>query len=134
MPEQPRSPFAYAILRVVPRVQRGERINVGVIVYCRTEDYLAALVSLDEARLQALEPSVSAQERRELGDQLAGLARIAAGDPTAGPIAALPASDRFGWLVAPSSTMIQTSQVHTGLTADPRGTLQSLFKELVSAG
>jgi hypothetical protein len=134
MPEPTRSPFAYAIVRVVPRVERGERINAGVIVYCRARDYLAAMVALDEARLQALEPSVSAQECRELREQLAGLARVAAGDPTAGPIAGLPASERFGWLVAPSSTIIQTSRVHTGLTADPRSTLRSLFDELVGGG
>ena len=133
-PEQPRSPFAYAILRVVPRVERGERINAGVIVYCRTQDYLAALVSLDEARCRRSSRPFSAHERQELREQLAALARVAAGDPTAGPIAALPASDRFGWLVAPSSTIIQTSQVHTGLTADPRKTLRSLFDELVGAG
>jgi hypothetical protein len=124
-----RSPFAYAIVRVVPRIERGERINAGVIVYCRQRDFLAALVALDEARLAALDPAVSAPEVRA---HLDAIVRIAAGDSGAGPIAALPASERFGWLVAPSSTIIQTSGAHTGLTADPRRTLENLFVELVT--
>jgi hypothetical protein len=128
MPDPQRSPFAYAVVRVVPRVERGERINAGVIVYCRQRDFLAARVALDEARLAALDSSVSAPKVRE---HLDALVRIADGDPAAGPIAALPASERFGWLVAPSSTIIQTSAAHTGLTADPRKTLESLFTGLV---
>lgn len=131
MPEPARSPFTYAIVRVVPRVDRGERINAGVILYCRQRDFLAALVELDEARLAALDPTVSAAQVRE---HLDAIVRVAAGDPTAGPIAALPASERFGWLVAPSSTIIQTSDAHTGLSADPRRTLASLFAELVTFG
>lgn len=128
MPEPARSPFAYAVLRVVPRVERGERFNAGVVVFCRQRGFLGAKVELDERRLAALAPDASAAEVR---DHLEGLARIAAGDPGAGAIAALPASERFGWLVAPSSTIIQASEVHTGLTDDPRRTLDSLFAELV---
>ncbi|MGO9976516.1 MAG: DUF3037 domain-containing protein [Solirubrobacteraceae bacterium] len=129
MPDPERDPFAYAIVRVVPRIERGERINAGVIVYCRQRDFLAARVALDEARLAALDPGASATEVRA---HLDAIVRIAAGERYAGPIAALPASERFGWLVAPSSTIIQTSEVHTGLTADPHRTLDTLFNELVS--
>ncbi len=129
MPDPERKPFAYAIVRVVPRIERGERINAGVIVYCRQRDFLAARVALDEARLAALDPGASATEVRA---HLDAIVRIAAGDRYAGPIAVLPGSERFGWLVAPSSTIIQTSEVHTGLTADPHRTLDTLFNELVS--
>lgn len=127
--EQAHSPFTYAVVRIVPRVERGERINAGVIVFCRQRDFLEALVDLDEVRLAALDPSVDAPTVRE---QLQGIVRVAAGDPSAGPIAGLPKSDRFGWLVAPSSTIIQTSDAHTGLTSDPLRTLRRLFDELVS--
>ena len=129
MPEPPRSPFSYAVLRVVPRVERGERFNAGVVVFCRQRGFLGAKVELDERRLTALAPNTNASEVR---DHLEGLARVAAGDPDAGAIAALPASERFGWLVAPSSTIVQPSEVHTGLTHDPGKTLDSLFAELVA--
>ncbi len=130
MPDPPRSPFSYAIVRIVPRIERGERVNAGVILFCRQRGFLAALVALDEVRLEALDASVSAAEVHE---HLDAIARIAAGDPSAGPIGTLPASERFGWLVAPSSTIIQTSEPHPGLTADPQTTLESLFADLVSA-
>ena len=123
-----RDPFSYSILRVVPRVERGERFNAGVVLFCRQRDFLQAKVGLDLARLDALAPGASAEE---LGRHLESLARIARGDAGAGPIAALPASERFGWLVAPSSTMIQPSDVHTGLCEDPAATLEQLFEELV---
>jgi hypothetical protein len=128
VPDSPRKPFAYAILRVVPRVERGERLNVGVVLYCRQRDFLGARIELDERRLAALAPAVDAGELR---GHLEALVRVAAGEPDAGPIAALPASERFGWLVAPSSTMIQPSEVHTGLCQDPEETLRGLFSELV---
>jgi hypothetical protein len=128
VPEPARSPFSYAVLRVVPRVERGERFNAGVVVFCRQRGFLGAKVELDERRLAALAPDTKASEVR---DHLEGLARVAAGDPGAGAIAALPASERFGWLAAPSSTIIQASEVHTGLTDDPGKTLDSLFAELV---
>lgn len=122
------SPFTYAILRVVPRVERGERFNAGVVLFCRQRDFLGARVGLDEARLAALAPDASAEEVRA---HLEALVRVAAGDPDAGAIGALPASERFGWLVAPSSTIIQPSEVHTGLSSDPPATLNALFAELV---
>ena len=104
-------PFQYAIVRVVPRVERGECMNVGVVFFCRPRRYLAARTALDEARLDAFAPGLDAAEVRS---HLDAMARIAAGDADAGPVARLEQSERFHWLVAPSSTMIQTSPVHTG--------------------
>jgi hypothetical protein len=124
-----RSPFAYAIVRVVPRVDRGERFNAGVVLYCRQRQFLAARTHLDEARLRALDPDADAEQVRA---HLQAIERIAAGDPDAGPIAALDRSERFGWLVAPSSTIIQPSRVHTGLCEDPQATLDHLFETLVA--
>jgi hypothetical protein len=123
-----RSPFSYAIVRVVPDVERGERVNAGVVVFCRQKDFLGAKVALDEPRLKALAPDLAPEKVRP---HLDALVRVAAGDPDAGPIAALSPSDRFGWLVAPSSTMIQPGETHTGLTEDPARTLDDLFAELV---
>jgi hypothetical protein len=128
VPGAARKPFAYAILRVVPRVERGERLNAGVVLYCRQRDFLGARVRLDERRLEAFAPGLAITDVR---GQLEALARVAAGEPGAGPIASLPASERFGWLVAPSSTIIQPSEVHTGLSEDPAETLRALFAELV---
>jgi hypothetical protein len=125
---RPLRPFSYAILRVVPRVERGECFNAGVVLFCRQLDFLAAKVGLDARRLAALAPDASAEEVRA---HLDARVRVAAGDPEAGSIAELPPSERFGWLVAPSSTIIQPSEVHTGLSDDPRRTLDALFAELV---
>ena len=128
MPAPARSPFSYAVLRVVPRIERGERFNAGVVLFCRQRGFLGAKVELDERRLAALDPGTSAGDVRA---HLEALASVAAGDSDAGAIAVLPASERFGWLVAPSSTVIQPSRVHTGLTDDPVATLDALFRELV---
>ena len=128
MPESALSPFSYAILRVVPRVERGERFNAGVVLYCRQRAFLAAKVDLDERRLNALAPGTPGDEVRA---QLDALVRVAEGDPDCGPIARMPQSERFGWLVAPSSTIIQPSEVHTGLSENPEATLAALFAELV---
>ncbi|MBV9605815.1 MAG: DUF3037 domain-containing protein [Solirubrobacterales bacterium] len=128
MPEPARRPFSYAILRVVPRVERGECFNAGVVLFCRQLGFLGLKVGLDERRLTALAPDASAEEIR---GHLDALVRVAAGDPEGEAIAALPASERFGWLVAPSSTIIQPSAVHTGLSDDPQATLDALFAELV---
>jgi hypothetical protein len=122
------SPFSYAIVRIVPRVERGERINAGVIVFCRPLAYLAARTQLDERRLAALAPDVDPDSVRQ---HLDAIERIAAGDETAGPIARLEVTQRFHWLVAPSSTIIQPSEVHTGLCGDPDVQLDRLFRELV---
>jgi hypothetical protein len=128
MPAPARRPFSYAILRVVPRVERGECFNAGVVLFCRQLGFLGVKVGLDERRLAALAPGASAADVRA---HLEALVRVAAGDPDGEAIAALPASERFGWLVAPSSTIIQPSAVHTGLSDDPEATLDALFVELV---
>ena len=121
-------PFQYAIVRVVPRVERGECMNVGVVFFCRPRRYLAARIALDEARLAAFAPDLDAAEVRA---HLDAMARIAAGEPDSGPVGQLEQSERFHWLVAPSSTVIQTSPVHTGLSEDPEDTLARLLEKLV---
>jgi hypothetical protein len=122
------SSFDHAIVRVVPRVERGEQINAGVIVSCAERAYLAARIALDLARLSALWP---ASDGAEIEAALAVIPWIAAGDPRGGPIAALPRSERFHWLVAPRSAIIQTSPVHTGLCDDPDAALAQLLERLV---
>ncbi len=122
------SPFSYAIFRLVPRIERGEQINVGVVLFSRPLDFLGARTRLDEERATALWPELDADAVRP---HLAALERIAAGDPGAGPIARLEASKRFHWLVAPSSTIVQPSEVHTGVCDDPAAELEHLFAELV---
>jgi len=131
VPEPARSPFQYALLRVVPDVERGECMNAGVVLFARTREFLEARVALDEGRLAALWPGADAAALRR---QLEGLVRIASGDPDAGAIARLPRPQRFHWLVAPASTTVQPSAVHTGLCEDPRATLEHLFHRLVGAG
>jgi hypothetical protein len=123
------SPFSYAVLRVVPRVDRGERVNVGVVVFCRPLRYLAVRTGFDRSRLAALWPDLDLDA---VAAQLGALERIAAGDPDAGPIAQLDATARFHWLVSPSSTVVQPSAVHTGLCGEPAEQLDRLFARLVS--
>ena len=123
-----RSPFQYAALRIVPRVERGEAVNAGVVLFCRPLRFLGARTQLDEALLGALAPDCDPAAVRE---QLRVMELIAAGDAAGGPIAALPASERFHWLVAPASTIVQPGPVHTGLTADPAAELDHLFAKLV---
>lgn len=123
-----REPFQYAVIRVVPRVERGEFVNAGVVLFCRTRSFLELRVELDEARLAALGTDVPVGELRE---HLGALVQVAAGDERAGAVASLPQSERFHWLVAPSSTVIQTSPVHSGLSEDPSETLERLVRELV---
>ncbi len=123
------SPFSYAILRVVPSVERGERLNVGVVLFCRQLGFLGARVAVDEARVQTLAASIPISE---LQAHLDALVRVAEGAADAGPIATLDQSERFGWLAAPSSTIVQPSEVHTGLCEDPRATLDGLFERLVA--
>lgn len=120
--------FSYAIYRLVPRIERGECVNVGVVVFCRPLDYLAASTALDEARATALSPELDVDAVRE---HLQAIERVAAGDPAGGPIAALDLTARFHWLTAPSSTIIQPSEVHTGVADDPADRLSRLFDSLV---
>ena len=121
-------PFQYAIIRVVPRVERGECLNAGVVLLCRSRRFLAARVGLDITRLEALAPGI---DPATIEEHLAAIERVAAGDPEAGPIARLGQGERFHWLVAPSSTVIQPSEVHTGLSDDPAAELNHLFERLV---
>jgi hypothetical protein len=121
------SSFDYAMIRVVPRVEAEEFVNVGVVVFCLERRFLEARVHVDEGRLMALWPGVDvAAVRRHLG----ALCAVCAGDRAAGPIAGMSQKERFHWVVAPRSTMIQTSAVHTGLTGDPEGTLAGLMGRL----
>lgn len=122
--------FDHAVVRVVPRVERGEFLNAGVILYCRALDYLAARVQLDRARLAAFAPPV-ALDLEALHRALELIPRLCAGEPGAGPIAALPQAERFHWLVAPRSTVTQVSPVHSGLCVDPAATLDALFERMV---
>ena len=124
-----RVPFQYATVRVVPRIERGEFINAGVVLFCRQRSFLAARTQLDEAALAALSNDCDTAEVRS---QLATLEAVAAGDAAGGPVAAMPMSERFHWLTAPASTIVQTSPVHTGLSADPAAELDRLFRSLVS--
>jgi hypothetical protein len=123
------NPFSYAVYRVVPRLDRGERVNVGVLVFCRPLQYLAARTAVDEQRLAALWPELDAGAVRA---HVTAVERIAAGDPAGGPISALDTTARFHWLVAPSSTIIQPSKVHTGLCGEPDEQLEKLFRSLVA--
>ena len=128
MPDEPRSPYQYAIIRVVPNVERGEAVNVGVVLLCRSHAFVGARTALTQERLRAIAPDadVTSIERH-----LEAIDRVAAGDPRGGPMAKLSPAERFHWLVSPASTIIQPSDVHTGLTDDPAAELERLFETLV---
>jgi hypothetical protein len=119
--------FDYAMLRVVPRVDREEFINAGVIVFCAEQPFLGARVHFDEARLKALWPALDVELVRQ---HLEAVPRICSGEPSAGPIACLTPRERFHWLVAPRSTIIQVSPVHSGLCETPADALDRLFRQL----
>jgi hypothetical protein len=127
-----RAPFDYAVLRVVPRVEREEFLNVGVVLHAPTRAFLGCEVALDRARLAALAPGLSPAGLAELEAHLDAWRSVCAGQAAGGPIARLPPSERFHWLVAPRSTTLQTSAVHGGLTEDPAATLRRLFTTLVA--
>jgi hypothetical protein len=120
--------YDYAIIRVVPRVDRGEQINVGVILSCADLEYLDARIEVDEALLRAVDPDVDMEAVRA---NLAVIPTVCAGGPEAGPIGALPSRSRFRWLVSPRSTIIQPSAVHTGRTSDPAACLEHLMGRVV---
>jgi len=122
--------FDYAVLRVVPRVERDEFVNAGVILYCRPLDFLDARVALDRARLTAFFPA-AAGDIDTIERALSIVPRICAGDFEAGPIAALSQAERFHWLVAPRSTIVQVSPVHSGLCDDPARMLDHLVDAMV---
>jgi hypothetical protein len=120
--------YDYAIIRVVPRVERGEQVNVGVILSCVDAEFLESRIDVDAARLRALDPTLDLEAVR------AGLSlypAVCAGGAAAGPIGALPPRERFRWLVSPRSTVIQTSPVHTGRTTDPVAALDRLMTTMV---
>jgi len=120
--------YDYAIVRVVPRVDRGEQINVGVILSCADADFLDARIEVDEALLRAIDPGIDIAAVRANLDVIPAVCR---GGPEAGPIGMLPTRGRFRWLVAPRSTIIQPSAVHTGRTSDPAACLTSLMTRIV---
>lgn len=120
--------FDYAVVRVVPRIEREEFINAGVILFCRTQPFLGARIALDNQRLAALAPGLDPDE---VTRHLDLILLICSGDPAAGPLAQWTPAARFHWLVAPRSTIIQMSPVHSGLTADPEGALDHLFDTMV---
>jgi hypothetical protein len=120
--------FDYAILRVVPRVEREEFVNAGVILFCLARNYLAARVLVDEARLRALWSDIDVELVRE---RLAAFPRLCEGTADASPIAHLSKRQRFHWLVSPKSTIIQVSPVHSGLCTSPDQALADLFRQHV---
>lgn len=120
--------YDYAVVRVVPRVEREEFINAGVILSCESRRLLLARIELDTARLQALDPRVDLEAVQR---HLAAIPRICAGGPTAGPIGQLPLRARFHWLTAKRSSIIQTSPVHMGRCTDLETTLEHLLTRMV---
>ena len=125
-----RHPFEYAVLRVIPRVERGEAINAGVLVYCRDLDYLGAATRLDEERLRSLDPGADVAHITAVLTGIVTTCTSAGG----GPAAAEEIGRRFRWLTAPRSTVVQAGPVHTGLTADPAGEVERLLRLLVLPG
>jgi hypothetical protein len=123
--------FDYAVVRVVPRVEREEFVNAGVVLFCLERDFLGARVALDRARVAALFPGADLEA---IAAHLEAIPRICAGGEGSGPIGRLSIRERFQWLVAPRSTVIQVSPVHSGLCDDPAAALERLFRRMVSAG
>ena len=117
--------FEYAVLVAVPRAQRGESINVGVVLYCKDQEFLDSLSQVDEARLKALDDGVDVDAVR---DTLDAFCRASRGE---GPAGQTPLRQRFGWLTAPRSTVVRAGPIHTGLTDDPAADLARLFQDLV---
>jgi len=120
--------YDYAIIRVVPGVERGECINVGIILYCPTRRFLGALTYVDAERLRVLAPQLDMPAMQQ---QLEHFVQVCYGEEKSGPIGQLSQSERFQWLISPRSTIIQTSPVHSGICSDPEEALQHLLKKLV---
>lgn len=123
-----RSSFDYAVVRLVPRVEREEFLNVGVILFCSARRFLSARFELDERRLAAFAPWLDVEEARR---RLEAIGAVCEGGEGAGPIGRLPQRQRFDWLVAPRSTVVQTSPVHSGLCDDPEGAIEHLLDRMV---
>jgi len=124
-----RSCYDYAMVRVVPRVEREEFVNAGVVLFCLERDFLAARVALDRARVAALHPGA---DLALIEEHLAAIPRICGGGPDSGPIGRLSRRERFHWLVAPRSTVVQVSPVHSGLAEDPARALEEVFARMVA--
>jgi hypothetical protein len=124
-------PYEYCLLRFVPRVERGEFYNVGVVVICRARRFLAARILFDGEKLTSFAPHLNGDQRDALRDALELIPRICAGDADAGPIANLGLGERWHWVAAPASTMLQPGPVHTGLCGDPVAVLDRIFVEQV---
>ena len=120
--------FSYALLRAIPSLERGESINIGLVLFSRQHSFLAMKTGVDPDRLAAFAPHL---DPTPIAERLEQISDVIDGNPRAGELSELPQSERFGWLVAPSSTSIQPSEVHTGLTADPAAELSRLFDSLV---
>jgi Protein of unknown function (DUF3037) len=121
-------PFEYAVLKVIPRVERGECMNAGVVLYCQADRFLGARVHLDASRLKALDPDADLETVRA---HLESFRSVCTGGAETGAVGRLPLRERFGWLVAPRSTVVQPSEVHTGLTEDPEAELERLLLRMV---
>ncbi|WP_035845188.1 DUF3037 domain-containing protein [Kitasatospora azatica] len=124
-----RHDYEYALVRAVPRVERGECVNLGVLLYCRWQERLLARTLLPESKLLALDPAI---DLAGVARALRGIEAVAAGGPAAGPAAGDSPGRRFRWLTAPRSAVVQPGPVHTGLTADPEAELARLFAQLVA--
>ena len=120
--------YFYTVLRIVPRVERGECLNAGVVLFARSRRFLGMRWIVDPWKLQALSPETDPDL---IDAQIAALAAVAEGAPEGGPVAQLTLAERFHWLAAPSSTVIQPAAVHTGVSIDPEATLEHLFATLV---
>lgn len=127
MPEQ--HTYDYAVIRAVPRVERGEFVNVGVIIWCAEQRFLKAMVSIDDKKILALDPKADVEAIRKAA---AAVPTLCQGGPGAGDLGKMTLSERFNWLVAPRSTMLQTSPVHIGRGADLEKALEKIFAEMVS--
>ena len=127
MPEQ--HLYEYAVIRITPKVEREEFMNIGVVVYCARKKYLKAKISDDHTRLAAFAPHIDCVE---INAYMTAFARICAGGKQAGPMGALPAAERFRWLTATRSSIVQTSKVHPGMAENPDDALERLYNELVA--
>jgi hypothetical protein len=129
-PGRRRWPYEWALVRVVPRIDRGEFVNAGVLLHSHPLELLLSSCALDVHRLRALDPDV---DLAAVQRHLTAVEATCAGDPAAGPVARLSVAERFRWLTAPRSTMVQTSAVHTGLSVDPASEVDRLLERLVLA-
>lgn len=120
--------FEYAVIRVVPKVEREEFMNVGVIVFCKKQRYLRTKLQLHDVRLKAFAPNLDTEE---VTSYLLALQRICLGEPNSGTIGKLDPPARFRWLTATRSTVVQTSRIHPGFSSDLDATLEKLFQQLV---